>query len=229
MIAEYARLLLPLWLRPGEGSDLGKLIDAVADAVTVAHSAVGELRRQGIAATANGQALDRIGESRNMLRWDDESNEGYRKRLLATFATRMRAATPAGMVAMMASFGHPEAGVIEFGLLGPTVYLDGGKNLDGSWTLGGKPRWAEFAILIDLAPDVSSRTVARWISEIKRAKPAHTKLAYLGMAHEMTDNALVGQESEGITATSVFQAYLDGTWSLDGSTPLGPVEEVFYA
>lgn len=231
MIADYIKQLLPRWLRPHDGADneLAKFIASIAETIHVARNEVSALRLQGVAATATGLALDAIGEGRNVRRWQGEEDEHYRQRLLATFGTRLRAATPGGMVDMMASFGHPEAEVIEFGLLSPSDYYDGAQLYDGTRSYAGKSRWAEFAIAIDLTPDVMTESIQQWAREIRRAKPAHTRLAYISLYHALADTNLTELASEQIAGASSWQPRHNGTPLYDGDALYGPVVEVFNA
>ncbi|NUN13503.1 MAG: hypothetical protein HUU55_07695 [Myxococcales bacterium] len=226
---EYIRLLLPRWLKNEDG-ELWRLTEALGQVADDARSAVDRVRRLWVTETSSSAGLDAIGAGRACERWDDESDAEYRQRLVALFGVRMRAATPAGMVALMASVGHPEAEIVEFGLLAPANFYDGTMTFNGAsnYLYDGKARWAEFAVLMDVGPDVDLPTVARWIGQINRAKPAHTRLAYLGMWHPLGD-VCTGESGENVTVTSATQARYNGAIDYNGASDYGPTMEVFGA
>lgn len=60
-------------------------------------SVLAEVKKQGNILTAEGKFLDLCGKDRNMLRFQNEDDESYRKRLLMKVEIAKRAGTEKGM------------------------------------------------------------------------------------------------------------------------------------
>lgn len=224
---EYIRTwLLPPWAR---GTEVGRLLQALSAGADGARDTILALRRLWVLATSSGAGLDLHGEARTAPRWDDESDEDYQLRLMGLFQTRLRQSTKQGMLALMAALGHPDAAVLELYTLHSVQTFDGTWTFDGSRLYESPNRWAEFAILLpwDTSP-FTGELFRRWRAEVNRIKPAHTKLAYFQLALPLAD-VWEGAANESLSVEATTQLRYDGTWTFDGSSPLGPTVEVYDA
>lgn len=218
--------LLPVWAR---GTEVGRLLQALSEGTDGARDGILALRRLWVLGTSTGAGLDLHGAARTAPRWDDESDEAYRRRLLGLFETRLRQSTKQGLLALMAALGQPEAAVLELYTLHDTQTYDGTWSFDGSRRYESPNRWAEFAVVLPWDDGAfPAELYRRWRIEVDRVKPAHTKLAYFQFEAPWADSWACTID-EGLSVEATTQQRYDGTWDFDGSQPFGPTVEVYDA
>lgn len=224
--AEYVQRLLPAW---AQGTELGRLVAACAANVDTLRAAVLTLRRTWVLGSAPDDALDVHGEARTAPRWDEETPEAYRRRLMGLFETRQKQSTKPGMLALMEALGQPDARVHELYNDHDVQTYDGTWAFDGQRVFDSPNRWAEFAIYLPWgAAAFSAATFVRWLREVNRIKPAHTVLASFRLELPTSDE-WSGTFGDNATVQSTWQERYDGSWTFDGAVPFGPIVEVFDA
>jgi hypothetical protein len=134
-------------------SVFGKILDEAKEKIFL-------VRRQALIATAKGKALDKHGSGRQLRRFAGESDEQYRKRLLAKYENARAAGTYKGIVKLLKSLGYDNAEV-------KPLYLEDSE------------RWAEFYIFVDkkLMDELGNYEIL--MKEVKRIKQASSLPIYV--------------------------------------------------
>lgn len=175
--AEYFYYLLHRIYKRGPlqfGSDINKLTRAMGPNYEAALDTLFFRREQAFAATARGKALDQLGADRGLPRWQGETDDNYRLRLLAAYSTYSQLGTAAAMVNTLDRLGYTDATITEMRDEDPD-------------------RWAEFKVLLKLPKAIwrpPERT--KTIRTISMMKPATTKLAYLDLEAPFKDITVGG-------------------------------------
>ena len=126
---EYLWGLLTSALRRSADGDLRKWVDAWGAQLDLAKAAIFKLRRSWLIATAQGQALDVIGQGRKLPRYPGETDDDYRLRLSAAWEIYRRGGTIPGMPEALRLIGYPEADIYELYKDGPVSPFHNGARL----------------------------------------------------------------------------------------------------
>lgn len=162
-------------------------------------------REQSMLAKADSTFLSEHGKDRKMQRYQGETFDNYRKRLMMKTAIAEEAGSNKSIILTLMSLG------IEEPILTPTYKYD-------------PVRWAEFDVMIDeLYMDVMSLNIIR--QEVRKIKQASSVPNYGFILHS-NSGSLCGAEIRCthrifINELDIKSIYLDGSWNLDGSCLLG--------
>lgn len=160
--AEYLWYLThrPLKLLSPEESDVYTLFKATGKILDKAKEKIFLIRRQALIATATGKALDKHGIGRKLKRFAGETDEQYRKRLLAKYENARMAGTYRGIVKTVISLGYDNAEV-------RPLYLEDAE------------RWAEFYVFLDkeLIDQLGNYEIVQ--KEVKKVKQASSLPVYV--------------------------------------------------
>ena len=140
-----------------EESDVYKLFDAAGNILDTAKTNIFLVRRQGLIATASGNALDNHGRGRKLPRYAGETDDQYRKRLLSKREISEKAGTVEGIILALRSLGFNRAEL-------EPLYLE------------DPERWAEFYIYLDqdlLTQYGNLEAVERVVRDVKQASSLH--------------------------------------------------------
>ncbi|GEM_PF-4738089 len=174
---EYLWGLLTSALRRSADGDLRKWVDAWGAQLDLAKAAIFKLRRSWLIATAQGQALDVIGQGRKLPRYPGETDDDYRLRLSAAWEIYRRGGTIPGMQEALRLIGYPEADIYELYKDGPvSPFHNGARLYDGEIKHSGGVRWAEFRITakVDEGRNVTRTDMAVLMDTVYRLKPARS-------------------------------------------------------
>ncbi|MCL5290297.1 MAG: phage tail protein [Firmicutes bacterium] len=160
---------------PRQDGDADKLTKALGPNYDAAMEAIFQLREQSFGVTATGEALDQIGKDRLLPRFREETDEEYRLRIMAADEIHSQSGTAESMLEAFRKLGFADSEIKELREEDPT-------------------RWAEFSVNLVL-PEAGFTEAQRSniISNIKKMKPGHTKLAALNIEVPAAD--LAGDES----------------------------------
>ncbi|MEW5898174.1 MAG: phage tail protein [Bacillota bacterium] len=194
--AEYLYYLAHRIFKRG-GADVDKWTKALGPNYDAALEAIFLLREQALVVTAAGAALDALGKERNMPRYPGESDELYRRRLLAAYQIYSSAGTIPGIQEVLRVLGYPQAAVHELFRDGVIIPLHNGQyRYDGAAVHSGGVRWAEFKILMGIIEerDFTAAEADLIIEAINRVKPAHTRLVAVNLGVALADWHHFGDE-----------------------------------
>lgn len=160
-------------------------------------------RQQSMIAKADDCFLSEHGKDRKMHKYEGETYENYRKRLMLKAEIAMQAGSNYSIILTLISLG------IEKPIVIPTYKRD-------------SERWAEFDIKIDeLYMDIIDLYII--MKEIRKIKQASSKPNYGYILH--SDNGVLCETDIRLRirmgVNELGDRYLDGTWYLDGEYLLG--------
>lgn len=162
-------------------------------------------REQSMLLKADSSFLSEHGKDRKMQRYQGETFDNYRNRLMLKTAIAEQAGSNESIILTLISLG------IEQPILTPTYKYD-------------PSRWAEFDVRIDeLYMDLISLNIIR--QEVRKIKQA-SSLPNYGFILHSDSGSLCGAEIRCthrifINELDIKSIYLDGSWNLDGSCLLG--------
>lgn len=148
----------PLKKSSNQKNDISKLLHAFGEVLEDTKDNIFLIRRQGLLMTATGKALDAHGGER-FPRYNGESDEQYRNRLLARKELARKAGTVEGMLLTLQSLGYSDAEIHPFYVFDPE-------------------RWAEFYILLNKDTLNKLNNLDIVMSEIMRVKTASSYPIY---------------------------------------------------
>lgn len=170
----------PLKMTTKDESEVYRLFTVFGKILDEAKEKIFLVRRQALIGTATGKALDKHGNDRQLKRFAGESDEQYRKRLLAKYENAKAAGTYRGIVNLLKSLGYENAEV-------KPLYLE------------DPERWAEFYIFIDkkLMDELGNYEIL--VREVKRIKQASSLPVYV-LTH-YSDFKIRTRYIEGLSTT----------------------------
>lgn len=180
---EYLWSLLSSPFKRAEDGELRKWVETLGEQLDEAKASIFAMRRSWLIGTAQGRALDLIGQSRKLPRYPGEDDEAYRRRLSAAWEIYRRGGTIPGMQEALRLIGFPDAEIYELYKDGPVApFHDGAYRYDRQVRHKGGVRWAEFRVRTRLDDDKSlTRTdMAVLMDTIYRVKPARSMPVAVG-------------------------------------------------
>jgi len=176
--AEYFWYLLHRVFK--RASDADKLAKALGTNYDDLQEVIFQAREQALVATATGKALDELGRERGLIRYQGESDELYRRRLLMAYSFYNSSGAAESVRRVLSVLGYANAQIHELYKDGCVYPLFNGQyRHDGAVKHTGGVRWSEFKIISGLDEDrhYTANDARRLVNAVNRIKPAHTKLA----------------------------------------------------
>ena len=165
-------------------SDGYKLMTVLANAFEKVRVDVYFVRKQFLIKTCDETTLMSYGQALNIPKFDSETVEQYRDRLLGAWDYFRLGGTIPGMLAALEAMGYQQVTILEHYTIATPETLS--------------TEWATFSVLIDLAElEAGTYTRDEVQSLIRRIKPAHT----LG-ASRLT--CLITDSADGLTDTDLL-------------------------
>lgn len=219
-----------------EDSDAWVWFQGIGPAYDDAKGVIFSIREQALVATATGDGLDKLGKDRKMPRLAGETDDDYRKRLLAAYDIYREGGTEPGLLRVLSILGYPVAEVYPlYKEKYKWRFIDGSRTLDGLTPLASLQtdansnylgRWAEFLVKLNIGdqPYLPIHHAAVKFA-VNKSKPGESKLyALLFNIRVLTSFNHVLKPRLAITVSPVTgQAQvkylnqrnnLDGAWSL---------------
>lgn len=220
--ADYLWGLLPRIYKRKPDSDVQKWVGSLGQTLDDAKAAIFLTRRAWLIATASGEALDNHGRSRGLPRYPGESDDLYRRRLLAAYEIYVLGGTSRGIIRALDLMGFPNARVHELYKDGAVTPLHGELDVyNGQVQHRGGIRWAEFRVIAGLADDrpFTRDDLAVVQAEIYRMKPAHTMPT--GFALELDFDEYVPAEDDAAYQVVFVVHALQETYQWPGAMHAG--------
>ncbi len=171
---------------PRDNTDIDKLAQGLGPVFDETKDVIFQIRQQSLIITAIGKALDAHGLDRQLPRYNGETDDQYRLRLLAAFNTYTEGGTEAGMIKALRVLGYQYATVYPcYKEKYKWVFLDGSRTLDGSWSIGPQTldanleyvyRWFEFVVKLNTGETPTTEEDKKIRAIIDLTKPAEAKL-----------------------------------------------------
>ncbi|ALA68841.1 hypothetical protein GT50_00595 [Geobacillus stearothermophilus 10] len=170
-----------------EDMDLFKLTGVIGKMLDDAKLAIFRVRELKFILTSEGRALDLHGVDRKMPRLAGESDESYRKRLLAAYDLYREGGTEPGMKRVLESLGYPNAEIYPLYREKYKFHFhDGQMFMDGSRTMTAKEesanveylaKWSQFIIYLNASDEaLLQRDRERLLHMVNKAKPIESRL-----------------------------------------------------
>lgn len=220
--SDYLWALLPKSFKGKQDNDASKWVGVLGDSLDTAKAAIFLSRRAWLIATASGNALDNHGRTRGLPRYPGESDDLYRRRLLAAYEIYALGGTSRGIIRALELMGYPHAQVHELYRDGVVTPLHGGTYVyDGQARHRGGVRWAEFRVIMGIEDDrpFTRDDLAVIQAEIYRMKPAHTMPT--GLALELDFDEYVPTNDDAEYQVVFVVHALNETFPWPGATHAG--------
>ncbi|QUO43465.1 hypothetical protein KDJ56_11190 [Brevibacillus composti] len=170
-----------------EDMDIFKLTGVIGKMLDDAKLAIFRVRELKYILTSEGRALDLHGIDRKMPRLAGESDESYRKRLLAAYDLYREGGTEPGMKRVLESLGYPNAEIYPLYREKYKFHFHDGKLfMDGTHAMTAKEdganvdylsKWSQFIVYLNASDEtLLQRDRDRLIHMINKAKPIESKL-----------------------------------------------------
>lgn len=167
--------------------DITKLTGVIGGMLDDAKRAAFRVRELKFIMTSQGRALDLHGIDRKMPRLAGESDESYRKRLLAAYDLYREGGTQPGMKRVLESLGYPAAEIYPLYREKYKFHFHDGRLLmDGTQTMTAKEdganvdylsKWSQFIVYLNASDEaLLQRDRDRLLHMINKAKPIESKL-----------------------------------------------------
>lgn len=167
--------------------DITKLTGVIGGMLDDAKQAAFRVRELKFIMTSEGRALDLHGVDRKMPRLAGESDESYRKRLLAAYDLYREGGTQPGMKRVLESLGYPAAEIYPLYREKYKFHLhDGQLLMDGTQAMTAKEdganvdylsKWSQFIVYLNASDEaLLQRDRDRLLHMINKAKPIESKL-----------------------------------------------------
>ncbi|WP_435924809.1 hypothetical protein [Paenibacillus sp. DYY-L-2] len=182
--------------------DITKLTGVIGGMLDDAKQAAFRVRELKFIMTSEGRALDLHGIDRKMPRLAGESDESYRKRLLAAYDLYREGGTMPGMKRVLESLGYPAAEIYPLYREKYKFHLQDGQLLmDGTQSMTAKEeganvdylsKWSQFLVYLNASDEaLLERDRDRLLHMINKAKPIESKLyAFIFTFAALTDYTL---------------------------------------
>ena len=215
----------PAWWSAAS-TDARLVLQAIGAELDLAKAALREARRLWLLSLTPDGLLELHGQIRRLPRYPGESNDVYRARLLRALQLYREAGRKSAIVAVLKALGFPTGDVVE-------LYQEGTRTLNGTWFLNGEVilngglRRFEYDLSLPISeavPGPSTAILGLMRSEARRWAPAWARLRNIRLVLAPFTDAADAPTDAPMTITFRRFSVLDGSWDLDGSHTLEPID-----